>query len=149
MAGDPNARGLYFRPPAEIAKEIGLDETKLLRLEKAAYGLCDAPRAWWLRLNRELTAVGLKVSTLDPCLWRWYEHGKLAGVCGTYVDDLIGGGTERFSKLINKLRERLPFGEFRSWEVRFTGAEIRQSQATYQIELTQERYINDLQPVST
>ncbi len=51
--------------------------------------------------------------------------------------------------MINQLREQLPFGEFRIWEMRFTGSEIRQSENTYEIQLTQERYIADMQQVPT
>ena len=38
---------------------MDLSEDDLFRLEKAAYGLAEAPRAWFLRLSRELKAVGL------------------------------------------------------------------------------------------
>ena len=69
LSGDNSNRDLYFRPPAEIREFLGLSEDDVLRLEKAAYGLAEAPRSWFLRLTRELLAAGLEVSQLDPCVF--------------------------------------------------------------------------------
>lgn len=70
----------------------------LFPLEKAAYGLADAPRACFLRLTRELKSVGLKQSQLDPCLFTLHCDGKFSGVCGVHVDDLLGGATKAMDK---------------------------------------------------
>ncbi len=126
-----------------------INKDQLFLPEKAAYGLCDAPREWYLRLSRELTQSGMTCSMMDPCLWFAHRNSELFGVCGTYVDDLVGGGTEQFVRMLNKVRKQLPFGEVRSWDVRFTGSELRQSQTDHSITLSQERYVSDLEQVST
>ena len=93
LSGDASCRNIHFRPPPEIREMMGLSNDDLFRLEKAAYGLAEAPRAWFLRLSRELKGIGLAVSTLDPCVFTLRnKKGKLVGVCGVHVDDLIGGG---------------------------------------------------------
>ncbi|CAE7032082.1 GIP [Symbiodinium natans] len=99
---------------AECAEDLmGLESDDLLRLEKAAYGLAEAPRAWFLRLTRELRQAGLEASSpeMDQCL--------------------------------AELRKRLPFGEFRTRTVKYTGAEIRQGDS-FEIELSQESYIDKM-----
>ena len=69
LSGDQSDRQLYFRPPPEVRELMNLSDDDVLRLNKAAYGLAEAPRAWFLRLTRELLAVGLTVSQLDPCVF--------------------------------------------------------------------------------
>ena len=39
----------------------------LLKLEKAVYGLCDAPRKLFEKVVETMLSVGLKQSVLDPC----------------------------------------------------------------------------------
>jgi hypothetical protein len=54
LSGDPQSRNIYFKPPSEIKEWMGLSDDDLFRLEKAAYGLAEAPRAWYLRLSRDV-----------------------------------------------------------------------------------------------
>eukprot|EP00438_Fugacium_kawagutii_P033822 Skav235831 [mRNA] locus=scaffold1931:222076:230114:- [translate_table: standard] len=150
LSGDPSERQLFFRPPPEIKRWMQLSDDDLFRLEKAAYGLAEAPRAWFLRLSRELAQQGLKVSQLDRCLFTLRnKKNELVGICGVHVDDLLGGGTPEMDTVLQKLRKCLPFGDFRTYTIRYTGIEIRQNPNTFAIEIGQETYINSLEPVST
>jgi hypothetical protein len=149
LSGDPSLREIYVRPPAEIKKWRNLSDQELFRLEKAAYGLAEAPKAWYLRLSREVGEVGLTVSQLDPCLFVLRKGGKTIGVCGIHVDDLIGGGTKEMDDVLDSLRKRLPFGDYRTFTIRYTGVETRQDPQSMEIEVGQETYIDALQPVST
>ena len=149
LSGDPQSRNIYFKPPSEIKEWMGLSDDDLFRLEKAAYGLAEAPRAWYLRLSREMSAAGLSVSKLDPCLWTLRKGDKLVGVCGVHVDDLIGGGTPEMDEVLNKMRKTLPFGDYRTYTIRYTGIEIRQDPSTYAIEIGQESYIDAMEPINT
>ncbi|CAE7606331.1 RE2 [Symbiodinium sp. CCMP2592] len=150
LSGDASNRDLYFRPPDEVREFMQLDEDDILRLEKAAYGLAEAPRAWFLRLTRELCAVGLVVSQLDPCVFllRCESTNDLLGVCGTHVDDLLGGGTTAMDKCLQRLKRTLPFGDFRRTTIKYTGAEIRQL-PDMSIEVSQEAYIDKMEEVCT
>ena len=47
LSGDKTCRDLFFKPPQEIKEFMKLDDDDILRLEKAAYGLAEAPRAWF------------------------------------------------------------------------------------------------------
>ncbi|CAL1147909.1 unnamed protein product [Cladocopium goreaui] len=150
LSGDPSQRDIFFRPPKEIKEWMNLSNDDLFRLEKAAYGLAEAPRAWFLRLSRELKSAGLLVSQLDPCLYSLRsKNGKLLGICGVHVDDLIGGGEKEMDDALSNLRKQLPFGDFRTFTIRYTGIEIRQCPNTFAIELGQEAYIDALEPVET
>ncbi|CAE7253172.1 RE1 [Symbiodinium sp. CCMP2592] len=150
LSGDASNRDLFFKPPPEVSEFMNLGPEDVLRLEKAAYGLAEAPRAWFLRLTRELLAVGLVVSQLDPCVFclRAQNTLELLGVCGVHVDDLLGGGTQAMDRCLAKLRLKLPFGDFRKKTIKYTGAEIRQL-PDFSIEVTQEAYVDKLEEVST
>ena len=106
---------------------MNLDDSDLMRLEKAAYGLAEALRTWFMRLSRELAAAGLQVGRLDPCLYVLRRNGKLLGVCGMHVDDFIGGGAPEMDQVLQNLRKQLPFADFRTHTIRYTGIEIRQN----------------------
>ena len=149
LSGDKSERDIYFKPPTELKEWLGLDGEDLFRLEKAAYGLAEAPRAWYLRLSREMKEAGLTQSQLDPCLFTLRIKGNLAGVCGIHVDDLLGGGTPAMDKILAELRKRLPFGDFRTFTIRYTGIEVRQCPKTFEVEVGQEAYIDGLEEVMT
>lgn len=47
------------------------------------------------------------------------------------------------------LGKKLPFGDYRTYTIRYTGIEIRQNPNTHAIEIGQEAYIDSLEPVNT
>ena len=82
LSGDASTRELNFQPPPEIKEWMSLSDDDLYRLEKAAYGLAEAPRAWFLRLSREMDEAGLSRSSLDPCLeGKWPIKRGMRGSC--------------------------------------------------------------------
>ena len=118
---------------------MNLDDSDLMRLEKAAYGLAGAPRARFMRLCRELAAA----DQIPVCV-------SLVEVCGVHVDDLISGGTrESDGSSSSNLRKQLPFGDFRTHTIRYTGIETRQNPQTFAIEICPESYIDALEKVPT
>lgn len=52
-------------------------------------------------------------------------------------------------RVLESLKKKLPFGDYRTFTIRYTGIEIRQNPHTYEIEIGQEAYIDSLQPIST
>ncbi len=79
LSGDQSERPepLYFRPPPDLRAELKMQPWQALLLEKAAYGLSEAPRAWWRRLHRELVAAGFQSLEHDPlCTRSPYRHGR-------------------------------------------------------------------------
>jgi hypothetical protein len=68
-------------------------EGKVLRLRKALYSLCQAPRAWNAKLDSTLKGVGFGQSPHEAAIYRRGNGGNTLLV-GVYVDDLVITGTK-------------------------------------------------------
>lgn len=51
--------------------------------------------------------------------------------------------------ILNELRRKLPFGDYRTFTIRYTGIEVRQCPKTFEVEVGQEAYIDGLEEVMT
>ena len=54
-------------------------------------------KKWWDRLKKSLIKHGFISCAPDPCAFVLQKSGKIHGVLGVHVDDVIGGGIERLS----------------------------------------------------
>lgn len=84
--------------------EIDGQENKVYRLDKALYGLRQAPRAWNTKLDCILKKLGFKQSPLEHGL---YARGDGSGrlLVGVYVDDLVIVGGD--SGMIKGFKEQM------------------------------------------
>ena len=71
---------VYMLPPVGLEVKEGL----ICKLKKALYGLKEAPKCWYARLNSYLIGIGFSRSTTDPCLFISSDTYILI-----YVDDMI------------------------------------------------------------
>ena len=74
MKGDPymsGTRELFIQNIRVRGDEPGLplSANGLARVKKGVFGLADAPRQWYLRLNRALTERGWERSNTDAACW--------------------------------------------------------------------------------
>ena len=84
----------FILPVPELAKAVGVPDGTPLQLTKAAYGLCQAPKAWYDAVNHLLVELGGRQSLADPCVWVFQKNGRSIGVVGTHVDDFLITGDE-------------------------------------------------------
>lgn len=105
---------LFGDPPAEVREELKMKPHEVLRILKTIYGLLQAPRVGYDKLNSVLSQQGWITSRLEPCIWRLYDgSGNLIGLIGCHVDDLlVAGEGVVFEQKIHDLRNAFPFG---SW----------------------------------
>eukprot|EP00971_Amphidinium_carterae_P351902 6492329-Amphidinium_carterae.1 len=126
--------------------DIALPE-QLILVKVAWYGLNDGPKEFYETLVADLFRLGCKRSSLDPCVFMWFQDSKLQGVIGLTVDDVLGGGTSAFHKsVIEVLGERFPFGKVKWKEGRFTGRDVRQ-ESDFSIHVNQDFYVDSLEAV--
>ena len=119
LQGNKIEREVYLKPPPEFSNG------KLWKLNKTIYGLCDAARAWYTRVKDELTALSVKICSLDKGLFMWYRNGQLEGIIVIYVDDFLWAGTTTFERcVINVLRTKFLIGSSSSKSFRYVGLNI-------------------------
>lgn len=77
---------VYVQQPAGFV--IAGQEHKVLKLNKALYGLHQAPRAWNAKLDSTLLSLGFRRSPSEAAIYV-RRNGKAQLVVGVYVDDLV------------------------------------------------------------
>jgi len=83
---------VYVSQPEGFIKEG--DEEKVYRLIKVLYGLRQAPRSWYTKLDNTLKILGFKKCALEQAVYTRTNKASTLLV-GVYVDDLIVTGTPK------------------------------------------------------
>ncbi|GKA21477.1 putative ribonuclease H-like domain-containing protein [Tanacetum coccineum] len=96
-------------------KTQGDKEKKVNKVEKALYGLHQAPRAWYETLSTYLIENGFRRGTIDKNLFIKKDKGDILLV-HVYVDDFIFGSTKKslcddFEGLMHKRFQMSSMGE--------------------------------------
>ena len=139
LQGNTLERIVHVKPPAE-AKEIG----KLWRLLKCLYGLKDASKQWYLKIENRLLALNFKKSKYDPGLFYLMHGGKLAGMIGIHVDDFLQAGNQYFNQhIIPEILKSFKIGKSEIKEFMYTGFKIIQDD--HGITLDQTEYVKNIQ----
>ena len=117
-------------------------------LNKAAYGLKDAPLLWNLRLVQVLTKqLGLKRSPHDACVFFRSERNQILVAISLHVDDtLLTGVVKHMSELHSQLETH--FGTLKKEENSFRHFGINVSRRQHDVLMSQKDYLATLKPVS-
>lgn len=114
LKGDPYLKRTLFIKGTDGSKgpAIPIAAGCVAKVLKGVFGLADAPREWWLRLDRELRQEGWCRSVLDGALWyRWRgKEKKLNEVIVGHVDDLLFTGDQEALDSLMRLGEILGYG---------------------------------------
>ena len=84
-------REVYMEAPPEERKE-GV----VWKLNKAVYGMNDAGRKWFFKVEETLVRLGCVKSKYDHCLFTYRKAGQLAGIILLWVDDIFHAGSKAF-----------------------------------------------------
>jgi len=113
------------------------------RLKKALYGLRQAPRAWYNRLQAELALHGFVPSESDPGLYVKHDKGGSTYLL-VWVDDILVAGS---AKSVQGVKDVLRA----SFDVRdlgeanfFLGMEVERDRGSKTLKLTQMKYTAEL-----
>ena len=90
----------------DISKEIYVQQPKgyqnlkrindVYKRHKALYGLKKAPTAWYFKLDKSLTTLGLKKSEYELAVY-YKNSNESSMIVGVYVDDLLLTGSDEES----------------------------------------------------
>ena len=101
LQGDRIDRRVYVIPPKEfVSTRPKRQEPILWKLIRPLYGLTDASRKWYCRMDKELTKLGCRRSKYDQAVYNYYYNGELQGQVLLHVDDLLYGGSDLFHRKI-------------------------------------------------
>ena len=117
-------------------------------LDKAAYGLKDAPLLWNLRLVQVLTKqLGLKRSPHDACVFFRSEKEQILVAISLHVDDtLLTGVVKHMTDLHIQLEKH--FGALKKEENAFRHFGIDISRKQHDVLMSQQQYLSTLKPVT-
>jgi hypothetical protein len=145
---------VYVMQPPGFVKEN--QEHKVYKLNKALYGLRQAPRAWNIKLDRTLKKHGFVHSPLEHGL---YARGDLGSrlLVGVYVDDLIviGGCTKVISEFKRQMQTEFkmsdlgPLSFYLGIELHQNGGVITLSQGAYAAKIVEKIGLTDCNPCAT
>ncbi|GKB12177.1 putative ribonuclease H-like domain-containing protein [Tanacetum coccineum] len=115
---------------------------KVYKVEKALYGLPQAPRAWYETLSTYLIENGFRRGTIDKTLVIKKAKGDILLV-QVYVNDIIFGCTEKslcyeFEGLMNKKFQMSSMGELTF----FLGLQVQQKED--EIFISQDKYVAEI-----
>eukprot|EP00253_Pinus_taeda_P010681 PITA_10681 len=121
---------------------LGNDPNLVCRLKKALYGLKEAPRAWYYRLDKYLHQQGFSQGSTDNNLYIKIENNKLL-ILVVYVDDIIFCSNEEamsqnFALVMQKEFEMSLLGEL----TYFLGLQIQENKGG--IFLSQTKYLKQI-----
>ena len=116
------------------------------KLCTSIYGLCDAPRVWYLQVKEELLRIGVKKSKFDDDLFFLNLNGQLQGIICCHVDDFCLGETELFEeKIILTIKKEFIISHEENDNFKYLGLYIKQVDAI--ISLNQNSYINEVESI--
>ncbi|GKC62836.1 putative ribonuclease H-like domain-containing protein [Tanacetum coccineum] len=115
---------------------------RVYKVEKALYGLHQAPRAWYETLSTYLLDNGFQREKIDKTLFIRRDKGDILLV-QVYVDDIIFGSTKKslcteFEKMMHKKFQMSSMGELTF----FLGLQVKQKEdGTF---ISQDKYVTEI-----
>ncbi|GJU03312.1 putative ribonuclease H-like domain-containing protein [Tanacetum coccineum] len=129
---------------------------RVYKVEKALYGLHQAPKAWYKTLSTYLLDNGFQIGKIDKTLFIKRDKGDIL-LIQVYVDDIIFGSTKKslcieFEKMIHKKFQMSSMGEltfFLRLQVKQKEDGIFISQDKYVIDILKKFGFTDVKTAST
>ena len=141
LQGDFIDRTVYVIPPKEfVSTRPKRQEPILWKLVRPLYGLTDASRKWYCRMDKELTKLGCLRSKYDHAVYNFWKGGELQGQVLLHVDDLLYGGSDLFHrKVIDSFMRMFTVGSKEDTDFVYVGWHMKQSR--HGITVSQDNYI--------
>ena len=150
LQGDKLEEEMWVIPTREICSALGTEEGTVTKLERAAYGLVEAPLWWYKSVAKFLASIGYVRMKSEPCMWVYFdEHGKPRSIISGHVDDFLFGGShndELHHKLMGKIQAKFSWGQWENTPFTQCGVRVHQRE-DYGFDLEQKEFIENLKPI--
>ena len=142
LQGNEIQREVYLKPPTEF-----FEQGMLWKLKRCIYGLNDAPRAWYERVEQELVQLGGKSSIYDDAMFMWHDNnGELIGLLVSHVDDFVYCGTAFWHRsVMDKMIAKFNISSQAQGSFKYIGLNVVQREN--EVLLDQHDYVRNLQPI--
>ena len=122
LQGKSIERDVFIKPPKEA------NTNKLWKLNTTVYGLCDAPREWYLSVKKELLATGCVKSRYDDAIFYWHKENTLQDILSAHVNDFCWAGAKLFQNIvINQIRNGFTVSKEELQTFKYLGLSISQT----------------------
>jgi hypothetical protein len=137
-----------------LANKLGYGPSKIIKLNRALYGLKQGGRQWQIKLRGELEMLGFRPLVSDPSIYRNKETGVIVA---TYVDDFIALGptNDLIDQFFEQLGDHMEMKDL-GFPIYFLGVEIVPqdnaisiTQGPYADEVIERFGFNNCKPVGT
>ena len=143
LQGSDLDREIFVKPPKEAQVE-----GYLWKMKKAAYGLYDASRRWWVKVMEELKELGGRTLVGDESTIYFHKDGELAGIIGLHVDDFQGTGNDWFFRnVMDSIANKFKISKREIQRFRFTGVDVH-GQDNGEVQICQESYVEALEKIT-
>ena len=141
---EPLSKAIYIDRPCP---EFSLNPDQCLQLLKPLYGLCESGDLWHATLDRHHRKdLGMKPLDSDPALYHLMIDGILAGLSGSYVDDILRCGTKAFRRHCLPTNKRFEIAADEEIPCTFTGFRLSYD-SRQAVQLDQCRYVEKIKPI--
>ena len=139
LQGKQIERDIYIKPPKEFR-----EKDCIWKLNKLVYGLCDASRSWYLKVEEVLVGLGMVVCTYDRAVFTYRADNSVDGIILIHVDDLLYFGSQRFlDEIIQPFKCFFKISREETQAFRYVGINIQQGEDHLKIE--QQNYVDSLE----
>lgn len=124
-----------------VVPEFEISSDEALHLVKPLYGLSESGDLWFETLDKHhKKELGMKPLRSDPALYTKLQNGRINGLSGTYVDDILRAGTFEFRNFCLKTNQRFEMAPNNELPCVFAGFSIERD-AYGTVILNQRDYI--------
>ena len=150
LQGDKLEEDMWVIPTREICDALNVPEGTVTKLERAAYGLVEAPLWWYKSVSKFLASIGYVRMKSEPCIWVYYdEHQQPRSIISGHVDDFLFGGSsndEVHLKLMAAIQSKFSWGQWENTPFVQCGVKVQQRE-DYGFELSQQEFVDNLKPI--
>ena len=155
LSGATFQREIIVKLPKDCGPLLGIPAAEtFMKMNKSAYGFCDAPLLWWKEADRRLQRLKMVRHRLDKCCYMLYDDSGQISLLILHVDDILIG-LKKESKLIKdfliQLQKAFDFGKWQELAVNkpvhYCGGRIC-LQADGSVSLDFQEYIKKVMPVT-
>ena len=138
LQGTQLEREVFVKPPKESNTP-----NKLWLLNKCLYGLRDASRQWYTKVENVLVSLGFQKCTYDSGLFYLIINDKLEALIGLHVDDFLNSGGEYFhNTILPQILNAFKVGKSERGNFMYTGFQL--SQDDEGVFLDQSEYVESI-----